>query len=443
MKFVFSKNILLLVIVITITFQIIITYLFTKTQRFSIRATLRNLSFTIAIYYAIKTKNYFLLLIPLFLECIVEYIKYNGYDMDPYVATEYQYSDFWIDRSRKNPIISNFSEANYDGILGFDTTDNSSENNKKIYEWCKKTYLESLKKQKTVLHDANDNIVPEPKILKKIADDRKFKLISQKCNIKPGMRILEIGFGDGDFMDYIHKHYNIRPVGVSISNEQVKFVKDRGFEAYHMNSWDMTPEKIGTFDIIIQCGNLEYILRCGQNEDETYTKYSMIIKKLLKDNGRYFITCCHTNDDFYKHIKSIDGVSYLQVLDFYLHIYFLWSGNDGLYPNDKNNFSKNANKIGLKTIYREERTHDYFINMILFFSYFQTYNNNLVTTFTLSSLSDALLKTIAAPYYIHTYLCYLSTNNYIWCPFTWEFSPQNINGKWKQPVTLQYIMFEK
>lgn len=437
-------NSVIIVIIFTILMQIIVTFLYTKTKRFSIRASIRNLSVTIALYYAIKINNYLLLLFPIILEFIIEAFKYKGYDMDPYVATEYQYSDFWIERSRKNAIISNFSEANFDGVLGFNTTDNSSENNKKIYNWCKYSYLESFKHPKTILYDLSNNIVPEPKILKKKVDDRKFELISKKINIKEGMRILEIGFGDGDFMDYIYKHYNIRPVGVSISNEQVKFVKDRGFEAYHMNSWNMTPDKIGTFDVIIQCGNLEYILRCGQNRDKIYTKYSKIIKSILKENGIYFITCCHLNDEHNKYIKNVSNLhKYLHKLDYYFHMYFLWAGNDGFYPKNKNEFSNIANKQGLKTIYREERTNDYFINMNLLFSYFQSYDSNWVTSFSWPSLFDALLKTIAGPYYIHTYICYLATNKYIWCPFTWEFAPNNLDGNWIPPVTLQYIMFEK
>ena len=357
--------------------------------------------------------------------------------MDPYVATEYQYSDYWIDRSRRNPLISNFSEANFDGILGFDTTDNSSENNKKLYEWCKYAYLSSLNKPNAVLYDLNKNIIPEPKVLKKMVDDKKFELISNKCGITQGMRILEIGFGDGDFMDYIYKHYNVRPIGVSIANEQVKFVKERGFEAYHMNSWDMTPEALGTFDVILQCGNLEYILRSGQNHEEVYTKYSTIINRLLKPNGKYFITCCHVNDKY-------AGRTWGEYsLDYYLHVYYLWAGNDGYYPIGKDGFSKYANKAGLTTIYQEERTHDYLINMNFLFSYFQCYDGSCVTSFSLSSLADALFKTIAGPYYIHTYLAYLSTDSYIWVPFLWEFVPQDRNGKWTPPVTLQYIMFKK
>jgi len=428
----------------TLVVQLIVTYLFTKTQRFSIRALVRNLSITVAIYYAIVLKWYWLLLLPVALEIVIELVKLNGFDMDPYVATEYQYSDYWRDRVAANPLISNFSEANFNGILGLNTTDNSPENNKRIYEWCKYTYLESLNKPTPQLYDLNSNLIPPPADLKYMTDGRKFELITQKCNIQPGMRILEIGFGEGDFMDYIYKHYGIRPVGVSISNEQVKAVRARGFTAFHMNSWDMTPEVLGTYDLILQCGNLEYIARSGQDRATVYTKFSQIISRLLNPHGKYFITCCHVNN---KYISSKNFIDF--PLDYLFHCYFLWAGNDGWYPYDRDGFSQYANNVGLNTVYQEDRTHDYFITMNFAFSYFQCANGSCETSFSILSFLDALFKTIAGPYFIHTYLCYLSTGDYgskdtyIWNPFMWEFAPQDRNGAWQPPMTLQYIMFEK
>ena len=425
------------IILLTIAIQAIVTYVFTKTKRFSIRALVRNLSIAFAIYYSIHTGNYFLLLLPIALEFILEILKLKGYDMEPYIATEYQYSDYWIDRTRINPLISNFSEANFDGLMGFDTTDNSRENNKRIYDWCKYAYLEAINKSKPTLYDLNGHLVPEPKELKKLTDDRKFELIAQKCGIKQGMRILEIGFGDGDFMDYIYEHYGIRPIGVTISNEQVKFVKERGFEAYHMNSWDMTPEVLGTFDVILQCGNLEYIHRSGQDTKTVYTRYCQIINRLLKSQGKFFITCCHINE------RYNNGKMSNYSLNWKFHAYFLWAGNDGAYPSGKDGFSKHANQTGLQTVYQEERTLDYLLTMNFFFSYLQCAGGSCVNSFSVSSLCDAIFKTIAGPYYIHTYLCYLATNSYVWCPFLWEFVPEDAGGVWEPPMTLQYIMFQK
>uniref|UniRef100_A0A6C0B434 Methyltransferase domain-containing protein n=1 Tax=viral metagenome TaxID=1070528 RepID=A0A6C0B434_9ZZZZ len=437
LKLLFKKFGVLYVFIFTICVQAIVTYAYTKTKKFSLRALVRNLSVSFSLYFAYTTKNYFLLFIPLVLEGVLETLKYKGYHMEPYIATEYQYSDFWNNITKKNQVLSNFSEANFDEIIGFDTKDISSENNKKIYDWCKKTYLESINNPNAVIYDVNNEKLPEASVLKKTTDDRKFELICKKLDIKPGMKILEIGFGDGDFMDYIYEHYELRPTGLSISNEQVKRVKKKGFEAFHMNSWDITPEKIGTYDIIIQCGNLEYILTSGKDHAEHYKKYSNIIKSVLNPTGKYFITACHYNTNF---IDSSSIFNYSS--EYLLRMYFLWAGNDGWYPFGTDGFSKYANEVGLKTLFHQDRTHDYYITMNMFFSYFQCQNGSCLLSFSFASLLDAMIKTIAGPYYIHTYLCYLATNDYIWTPFLWEFVPQNINGKWIPPFTLQYIMFQ-
>ena len=245
------------------------------------------------------------------------------------------------------------------------------------------------------------------------------------------MRILEIGFGEGDFLMYIRNNYNIKPVGVSISQEQVDLVRSRGFEAHCLNSWDMTKEKLGTFDLILQCGNLEYI-KCTGESNKVYEDFCKIIYSLLNKNGKYFVTCIHLNEKFNK--RSL----YDQ-----LNCYILWSGNDGQYPRGRDGFTRYAQKAGLKTIHQQDRTNDYFITTIIFMSYLQCMKGKCTNSVSTVGLIDALIKTIAAPYYVHTYLCFSPTKSFYWFPWQWEFIPQRINNKLETPVTLEYILLQK
>ena len=412
------------IILLTILVQIVITLFYTNTKHFSIRALIRNLSIVLAVYYGVKTGNYLLFLLPVILELGIELLKYNGFYIEKYIATEYQYNDYWREIVKKNPLLSNFSEANYDSILGFNTRDHSSENIKKIDDWSREIYKNSLINKDDKIARTN---------IKKISDDAKFKLLLSKCTIKPEMRILEIGFGEGDFLNYIYENYGIRPIGVSISTEQVELVKSRGFEAYALDSWKMTPELIGTYDLIIQCGNLEYIRCSGDDPDKTYTKYCSIINKLLRPDGEYVITCVHSNNENFGNYSMYDNI----------RGYFLWSGNDGYYPTNYDGFSKYANTSGFRTIHREERTNDYLIASALFMSALQCSSGDCVTSFTIPGFLNALVKTIAGPYYVHTYICYSPTSSYDWLPWMWEFVPQKKNDKWVSPVTLQYIWFKK
>ena len=421
---------LFLLVLFTILFQLFVTYFFTNTKEFSNRALIRNLSIVISIYLVIFYKNILFLIIPFLVEILLEYAKLKGFHMEKYIATKYQYNDYWRNINVNDDIFSNFSEGNYDQILGFDTRDHSQENLIKILNWSKKTYNNSLISNSPYLVDINGNY-HNGDYLKKITDDAKFKLICDICKIKPNMRILEIGFGEGDFLMYIRDHYNISPVGVSISNEQVNLVKKRGFNAYCMNSWDMDANVLGKFDLILQCGNLEYI-KCSGESNEVYTKFCNIINSLLKKDGKYFITCIHFNDK-YRKFNLYDN----------LNCYLLWSGNDGSYPYGKDGFTKYAEKAGLIKLYQEERTNDYFITTVIFMSYLQCMKGKCVNSITYISFLDALYKTIAAPYYIHTYLCYSPTKDFYNLPWQWEFIPQNINNNYISPVTLEYILMKK
>ena len=424
-----DKEILLVILIILIV-QLLVTYFYTNTKEFSKRAFIRNLVFGLSIYFTVITKNLLFLLIPFVFEFLLEFLKLKGLHIEKYIATKYQYNDYWREINKNNSIFSNFSEGNYDRILGFDTTDHSEKNMLKILKWSRNVYKKSLNDNILYITDINGN-KHEGEKLKKITDYNKFKLISETCKLKPNMRILEIGFGEGDFMNYIKKHYKIDPVGVSISQEQVDLVKKRGFEAYCMNSWNMTREKLGTFDLIIQCGNLEYI-KCTGESDKIYENFSKIIYSLLNKNGKYFITCIHLNERFNRNSLNDN-----------INCYLLWSGNDGQYPYGRDGFTKHAQKVGFKKIYQQDRTHDYFITTVVFMSYLQCMGGKCTNSISFKGLVKSFIKTIAGPYYLHTYLCYSPTKNFDWLPWQWEFIPQKVNNRWITPVTLEYILLQK
>jgi len=422
--------ILLIIIFVIILLQVIVTYLFTNTKKFSIRALIRNLSIGICIYLYTLTKKLYILSIPLLLEIVIEVAKWNGFHIEKYIATEYLYSDYFHDLSiESDNIYTNYSEGNCDKIFGLDTKDHSSENLKKVLDWSKQVYNDAFEKKQEYFVDAKGTKHYED--IKNKTDDAKFKLICDICKVKPGMKILEIGFGNGDFMIYLKKHYNIDAVGVSISEKQVELVKSKGFNAYHMDYWNMTSNVIGKYDLVLQCGNIEYAICSGENENR-YTELCKIINSLLNENGNYFITCIHSNDEFGE-------------FSFYdrILLYFLWSGNDGYYPNGKDGFSKYAEKAGLFPLYQENRTNDYFIMGMLYMSYFRCRKNVCDHIVSLSGILHALFKTIAAPYYIHSYICYQPSKYYNLNPWNYQFIPQYKNGKWVSPETLQYILFEK
>lgn len=414
----------LTVLTVTLLIQSLVTWFGTNGQEFSFRALIRNLSITLSIAFAWIYKNGFILLIPLFVEAFIEILKYNGIQMEKYIATKYQYNDYWFEINKIDPIFSNFSEANYDGMFNIDTKDM-----RKVDQWCRQVFERSQVDHTPFLGD--------PWAIKKRSDDQKFALFCEKCQIRPGMRVLEIGFGQGDLLMYLREHHQLDPVGISISKEQVELVRSKGFEAHTMDAWDMTPEAVGTFDLIIQCGNLEYF-RCWGEPDEKYEEFARVVGRMLNPTGKYFITCIHFNERYLTRKETWPMHLYHKTM-----AYLLWSGNDGGYPEGSDGFTKWAQKAGLKTVYQEDRTSEYYIATTLFMSYLRCYQGRAEFQVDLLGILSAVIKTIAAPYYLHTYLCYTPAGSIDWIPWQWEFIPQHLDGRFETPVTLQYILMEK
>lgn len=59
------------------------------------------------------------------------------------------------------------------------------------------------------------------------AQQAKLKLICEKLQLQPGMRVLDIGCGWGGLSQYMATHYGVSVVGVTISAEQQKMAQTR------------------------------------------------------------------------------------------------------------------------------------------------------------------------------------------------------------------------
>ena len=188
-------------------------------------------------------------------------------------------------------------------------------------------------------------------------------------------------------------------------------------------------EEIGKFDLVLQCGNVEYLRFMGDS-NEKYNDFCEVVKRVLNPGGKYFITCCHQNKYFdWSFTDRIKG-------------YILWAGNDGSYPIGTDGFTKYAEKAGFKILYQEDRTFDYYIYEMLYFSFLRCADNKCHAVIDPFSLSRALFLTIAAPYFIHSYLCYQPSKYMPAVPFAWEFEPQLKKNGWEFPNTLQYILLQ-
>ncbi|MAD54235.1 MULTISPECIES: cyclopropane fatty acyl phospholipid synthase [unclassified Idiomarina] len=111
----------------------------------------------------------------------------------------------------------------------------------------------------------------------------KLELSCQKLQLKPGMKILDIGCGWGSFMQYAAEHYGVECVGVTISKEQVRLGEERckGLPVeFRLQDYRDLDE---SFDRIISLGMFEHV---GQ---KNYEDYMDVARRCLKDDGLFLL----------------------------------------------------------------------------------------------------------------------------------------------------------
>lgn len=111
------------------------------------------------------------------------------------------------------------------------------------------------------------------------AQDAKLDLICRKLELKPGMRILDIGCGWGSFMQYAAEHYGVECVGLTISEEQVRLGRERCRHLpveFRLQDYREVDER---FDAIVSVGMFEHV---GRKNHRTFLE---TVNRCLSDDG--------------------------------------------------------------------------------------------------------------------------------------------------------------
>lgn len=115
------------------------------------------------------------------------------------------------------------------------------------------------------------------------SQNAKLDLICRKLDLKPGMRVLDIGCGWGGFMAYAAKNYGVECVGVTISKEQAAFAKqkhpDLPLEFLLQDYRDIT----GRYDRIASIGMFEHVGK------KNYRTFMEVAHRCLPDDGLFLL----------------------------------------------------------------------------------------------------------------------------------------------------------
>lgn len=114
--------------------------------------------------------------------------------------------------------------------------------------------------------------------------------IAAKMNIKPGMKLLDIGCGWGGFALYLHQQYGCEVLGVALAPDQIAYCKERAkaegvADKVKFALMDYRDVE-GQFDRISSVGLLEHVGTIH------YPQFFAHTHKLLKPDGVMFSHCC-------------------------------------------------------------------------------------------------------------------------------------------------------
>jgi cyclopropane-fatty-acyl-phospholipid synthase len=128
------------------------------------------------------------------------------------------------------------------------------------------------------------------------AQAAKYDLVCRKLDLKPGMRLLDIGCGWGGMVRHAVKHYGVSALGVTLSHDQAdwagKAIAQQGLtgqaEVRFMDYRDVTERG---FDAISSIGLTEHI------GVKNYPSYFRFLRTRLREGGRLLNHCITRPDN--------------------------------------------------------------------------------------------------------------------------------------------------
>ncbi len=122
------------------------------------------------------------------------------------------------------------------------------------------------------------------------AQQAKLDLVCRKLQLKPGMRVLDIGCGWGEALKFAAEHYGVEGVGITISAEQAVYARDlcKGLPVeIRLQDYRELDER---FDAVYSIGMFEHV------GARNYRVYFELVRRCLKPEGLSLLHTIGNND---------------------------------------------------------------------------------------------------------------------------------------------------
>ena len=115
------------------------------------------------------------------------------------------------------------------------------------------------------------------------AQEAKLDMICRKLDLRPGMKVLDIGCGWGGTAKFAAEHYHAEVVGVTVSEQQATYAKDlcKGLSVdIRMQDYRSVE---GKYDRVLSVGMFEHV------GSKNYSTFMHVVRDRLKDDGLFLL----------------------------------------------------------------------------------------------------------------------------------------------------------
>ncbi len=137
-----------------------------------------------------------------------------------------------------------------------------------------------------------------------LAQEEKFDLVCRKLGLEPGMRLLDVGCGWGGMVMHAVKHYGVKAIGVTLSEQQARYgqesIQQAGLTSQaEIRFSDYRNVAESGFDAVSSIGLTEHIGRAN------YPSYFAFLYGELRPEGRLLNhTITRPNDNWVSHFRK-------------------------------------------------------------------------------------------------------------------------------------------